>query len=79
MEKNIFQINSGRRMKIPCKNCLVLSMCRSRKIEVIDYSINRLFSLYRDCSLFRDYYNFYVSQYQLYNFEKETIEFFESL
>jgi hypothetical protein len=43
-------------MNVPCKNCLVLAMCKGR---INDYSQYQNFGwtiLYDRCSLFEDYY-----------------------
>ena len=49
-------------MNIPCKNCIVLAICKGK---INDYSQYQNFGwtiLYDRCSLFEDYYSFYLSQ-----------------
>ena len=49
-------------MNIPCKNCLVLAICKSRINSNSDSHYFGWTILYNKCDLFEDYYNFYLTQ-----------------
>ena len=61
-------------MNIPCKNCLVLAMCKARinknnnSYQYFGWTI-----LYERCDLFEGYYNFYLSQTK-YHYGKLDLE-----
>jgi len=69
---------------IPCKNCIVLSVCKSMMSDYIDNKHNILYrhiviTLADNCSLLRDYIK--PNEYYDYDIKKreEAVDFFKNV